>query len=80
MKLQYQTLIARLSPTDLVAEKAKYHTHFQMKLYNDSRKTEVKGKNNIDINSHGISLVELMSYIKDIKNHCHRFCIVREQR
>ena len=66
MKLQYQTLIARLSPTDLVAEKAKYHTHFQMKLYNDSRKTEVKGKNNIDSNAHGIALVELTSYINKL--------------
>ena len=68
LKLQDQKFIAKLSSGDLVAQGAKYHSPCLVKLYNAaSRKTAIDRQKNPDAVSHGIALVELLAYIKDVK-------------
>ena len=68
LKLQYQKLIAKLCPGDLVAQEAKYHSQCLVKLYTaSSRKVEEGKHENTDGVSHGITLVELIGYIQETK-------------
>ena len=68
LKLQDQRLIAKLCPGDLMAQEAKYHSQFLVKLYNASSRNVEEGKHdNTDEVSHGIALVELMGYIQETK-------------
>ena len=68
LKLQDQKLIAKLCPGDLVAQEAKYHSQYLVKLYNASSRKVEEGKHEYtDGVSHGITLVELIGYIQETK-------------
>ena len=68
IKLQDQELIANLSPGDLVAQDAKYHSRCLVKVYNATKRTtEDNQQENSDGVFHGIALAELLSYIEETK-------------
>jgi len=70
LKLEDKSLIAKLSPEDIMAQDALYHVKCLVSLYNKARDTKRTLDDQNDIN-HGIALGELLSYIDDARIDSH---------
>ena len=68
LQLQDQSLLAKLSTSDLIALEAKYHVKCLVSLYNRVRQTRGSDeqKDSCTINQ-GIALAELVTYIEDTR-------------
>ena len=70
IELQDQTLMAKLSSDDLVAQDARYHANCLAMLYKShSRYTAEMQSNDSDGASYGIALAELVGFIEETRNN-----------
>lgn len=67
MKLQDQTLLAKLSSGDLIAQEAKYHQPCLLSLYNRARGTKAPEESGVDNMNNALAFAELVSYIEDTR-------------
>ena len=68
LKLKDTVLLAKLSVGDLISQEAVYHNKCLVSLYNRAERLEpVSNFNNVDHESEGIALAELISYIEESK-------------
>lgn len=67
MKLQDQTLLAKLSSGDLIAQEAKYHQPCLLSLYNRARGTKTTEESGVNNMNTALAFAELVSYIEDTR-------------
>ncbi|CAB4038770.1 Hypothetical predicted protein [Paramuricea clavata] len=67
-RLQDESLLAKLSSGDMVAQKAQYQSKCLVSLYNRMRETETHINTDEELINHGIAFAELVSYIEDVQN------------
>ena len=67
MKLEYQTLLAKLSSGDFIAQEAKYHRPCLLSLYNRARGTNTPEESGVDNMNNALAFAELVSYIENTR-------------
>ena len=78
LKLQDTTLLAKLSPGDLVAQSAKYHAKCLVGLYNAVRVLEMDSpKDSRTKMMHGIALADIVNYIEETKSESGTSCVFK---